>query len=933
MAQLIDLGKIRFSFEGDWTASATYEYNDVVRYGGDLFVYTFNSSTASVLPSNTTYWNKMIGGFDFEGSWSASSAYRPGQVVSYGGKVYIAIDTNSNSNPSTASAAWTKLVDGIQYEGDYNNSTDYQPGDVVKYGGISYIATVTTNGNEPTSASYWDQFVPGVDYKGVFDSSTLYQKNDIVTFGGTSYIATQSASVGNPVVDTSSWDTFVDGIQFEGVYSSASAYQANDVVSYGALLYIAKSNVSASVLPTSTSFWEVFTEGFKFNNAYDNGTEYVKNDIVSYGGILYIASQTTTGNAPTNTTYWDVLTQGFRWLGTYDNGTTYLKNDLVSYGGSTYISITETVGNDPVSASNIWSIVANGTFPDQTGNAGKFLTTDGTQVSWASDLAADIFTANDKLYVGASAVNFESTAGLTNAVAVFQWDEGVQESSFAQLSFQNTDPTSSTDIITYMDNGDDSVGWMGMGITGSQFDDEIYGITGPGDGYIFHNTVSSGYTGNIVIATGAEGSENKIVFAAGGFDSGLTQMEITPGVNVHVEIPTPSTSPETGAFTVVGGVGIQGDMNIQGDVNVVGTITFGGEGTTVATSNLAVDDPLIFSGNSNTNDIVDLGVVGGYGKSVSTLSASVTVATLSSNIATLTTDVAHGFSVNDIVTVSGISASYDGNYIITGVPVANQFSYAKTLGNISTASVSGLSERTRSRRYAGVVRDATDSVIKFFQDATTKPTSTVNFSEIGLTLGDIQASGATLQSLIASDIISTGSAQFTGGLSSTGANTEITGSATITGLLTLKTTINGSPTFAGDPVFTGTPAFTGGVRIQELLEDVVDVSQSANAVTLDYSLGNVFWVSNSFTGNFTVNVTNAGTTDGRVFTVNLFVTQTATGYIPSTLNVNGSGVTIKWASGVTPTGTSSSGKIDVFSFTIIRRGSSWTALGAANTNF
>jgi hypothetical protein len=155
----------------------------------------------------------------------------------------------------------------------------------------------------------------------------------------------------------------------------------------------------------------------------------------------------------------------------------------------------------------------------------------------------------------------------------------------------------------------------------------------------------------------------------------------------------------------------------------------------------------------------------------------------------------------------------------------------------------------------------------------------------------------------------------------------------VNGLLTLNGAVAGAPTFTGNPTFTGTPAFTGGVRIQELLEDVVDVSQTGNAVSLDYSLGNVFWVSNSFTGNFTVNLTNAGTTDGRVFTVNIFVTQTSTGYIPTTLNINGSAVTIKWPGGNAPTPTSSSGKIDIFSFTIIRRGSSWTALGSSNTNF
>ena len=107
----------------------------------------------------------------------------------------------------------------------------------------------------------------------------------------------------------------------------------------------------------------------------------------------------------------------------------------------------------------------------------------------------------------------------------------------------------------------------------------------------FHDTLNDNYDGNLVLATGDSGAQNKLVFAAGGFASGDTQMSITPastGVsgNVHIEIQTPSTSPSTGALTVVGGVGV------QGDVNIAGNITFGGTGTTVQTGSLAVDAQL-----------------------------------------------------------------------------------------------------------------------------------------------------------------------------------------------------------------------------------------------------------------------------------------------------------------------------------------------------
>ena len=225
-------------------------------------------------------------------------------------------------------------------------------------------------------------------------------------------------------------------------------------------------------------------------------------------------------------------------------------------------------------------------------------------------------TLDTILYVGANANDFEDTGNLTDPIAVFSKAGGA--SSFAQLAFRNETATSSTDIIAYMNNGDDSEGWVGMGIAGSAFDDTTYGITGPGDGYLFHNTKpGTGRKGNLVFATGDAGTENKLVFAAGGFASGDTQMVITPadtGVvgNVHIEIATPSTSPSTGALTVVGGVGIQGDVNIQGD------ITFAGTGTTLTTSTLAVSDPQVIVGDGNTTDAVDLGLVGEYGVSGTT---------------------------------------------------------------------------------------------------------------------------------------------------------------------------------------------------------------------------------------------------------------------------------------------------------------------------
>lgn len=277
--------------------------------------------------------------------------------------------------------------------------------------------------------------------------------------------------------------------------------------------------------------------------------------------------------------------------------------------------------------------------------------------------------------VGQTAKGLRTTDSYTNPMAVFS----KAASDYAQVAIKNTTdaPNSSSDLILYASNGNDAAGYIDIGITAPTFSDPDFTITSGNDGYIFMEApVGTAGNGNLVLATGGNGTHNHIVFAAGGLQSNNTQMTIFPDERVHIEIDSPSTSPTTGALTVVGGVGIQGDLNIQGDVDIEGTIVFGGAGTTVETANLSVTDPLIFTGNNNSADIVDLGFVGEY-----------------------------------------------------------------TTGG--------------STKYSGIVRDASDGVLKAFKHASTKPTSTVNFSEAGLEYSDLQIGALTATSLTVGDISNT----------------------------------------------------------------------------------------------------------------------------------------------------------------------------------
>ena len=538
------------------------------------------------------------------------------------------------------------------------------------------------------------------------------------------------------------------------------------------------------------------------------------------------------------------------------------------------------------------------------------------------------FRSEDPIFVGTGAEDFETSGTLTDAMLVVNKADNTATSSFAQIAFRNADSTSSADIIVYMDNGDDSNGWMGMGITGSTFDDATYGITAPGDGYIFHNAINADYVGNMVFATGAEGSENKIIFAAGGFDSGLTQMEITPGVNVHIEIDTPSTSPTTGALTVVGGVGIQGDLNIEGNVAIEGTITFGGAGTTVETANLSVTDPFIFVGTGNAADILDLGFLAERQITVSAITADITNKALTNNVATLTTSTSHTYRVGDRVAVSGVDATFDGTYAITAV-TSNTFSYAKTAANVASQADTGGADVQSRRVYDGIVRDTTDNVVKFFQNLVVKPTSTVDFAEAGVTYADIKVDDIDADAITATGNLTIATDKLIVNAAS-GAVT-VANTFSVTGISTLNGGINSSGTLN----FTGGASFSGTTDVQEIREQVVNPSISSNAATLVWTSGNIFYTDASAAGaNITYNVTGVPTDVNKIMTINIFQVQGSTGRIPGAFQIDGSAQTIKWAGGSAPTPTSSAGKIDVFSFTMHRlAGGTWNVYASSTLNF
>jgi len=70
------------------------------------------------------------------------------------------------------------------------------------------------------------------------------------------------------------------------------------------------------------------------------------------------------------------------------------------------------------------------------------------------------------------------------------------------------------------------------------------------------------------------------------------------------------------------------------------------------------------------------------------ITVSINNKALTSNVATLTTTAAHGLSTGMQITITGVDATFNGEYRITGIPTTTTFTYAKTASNVASTAVS-----------------------------------------------------------------------------------------------------------------------------------------------------------------------------------------------------------------------------------------------------
>jgi hypothetical protein len=299
------LGRIRFVWKAAWVTGTTYYKDDVVRFGGKVYVcqvgHTASPNFNTDLDINPTKWNLMSDGQRWRDEWSTGITYEEGDLVKYGGTIYICVDGHTSAATATLgleanTAAWNQFVEGTDWKGMWTISTRYKLNDIVRYGGINYIcitghtsAATAALGLEDGSVN-WQVFTQGQEYLGTWVTATRYKLNDVVKYGAGLWICTtQHTAAAAFATDAANWAQYVEGFEYENVWSSATAYQPGDVVKYGGNNYVSKTQHTNSNPLTGTSDWDLFSEGLSYQSDWANTTSYKIGEVVKLNGYNYLA--------------------------------------------------------------------------------------------------------------------------------------------------------------------------------------------------------------------------------------------------------------------------------------------------------------------------------------------------------------------------------------------------------------------------------------------------------------------------------------------------------------------------------------------------------------------------------------------------------------------------------------------------------------------
>jgi hypothetical protein len=343
-----------FEYRSVWAENTKYRVNDLVKYNSTVYIciepHISAATNALGLEVDQTKWETFSKGLAWQGDWVTSFRYRVNDIVKYGGQIYVCNQGHTSAATGTLGleadqAKWDSFHKGFDYKELWVPNFRYKVNDVVKYGGGTWICVTPHTGQSTFEAdeSKWLQFADGIQYEDEWSSSTRYQIGDFVNYGGFAYIAATNNNNSKPTENPTDWKLFTSGFKFVGEYDSNQSFRVGEVVTLNGFTYLCIQDHETVQRPPNTNFWEKLNSGLFWKDAWIDDEFFNQGDIVRFGDSSYVCvldhlSDEVGNKAPLNTqnrpdqdingVYWNLISGGV------EVNVLTTEGDLIYYSGA-----------------------------------------------------------------------------------------------------------------------------------------------------------------------------------------------------------------------------------------------------------------------------------------------------------------------------------------------------------------------------------------------------------------------------------------------------------------------------------------------------------------------------------------------------------------------------------------------------------------------